>query len=509
MIEIYTDGACLKNPGGPGGWAYVMLKDGMVYENGGYTEVTTNNKMELTAAIEALKAVNQYNQKAAVHTDSQYVKNGITTWIKSWKSRGWERKGDRGGKEVKNLELWQELDELNSNLIEWHWVRGHAGNVHNNRADEIASGFARRKKVDLANGAPSGYISESFNIEPDKTEAKPKAALETKTDIKLLFSLPFAGLLSDLLIRVYGFSKNAGASSGSYSLRNPYTEISWDDTGLASIKPIITSKTVEIIENLKKEEEHHIDECLKRKPLEFPADFALWKNIHFQQFLRPIIKGMSNKWKIEKEGNRLSICLLENPAESGEIECKKEYCWVKLPGEKHRAQIISAAENAIIFPDRVVAAVRTEKNMVDMVSFYLCGNSQNIINCYNPEILAQQWKEIEQDEKQRILSLIWKRLDRSSRLQLRVPEPVASIDSSQSARLVFQSLFLLHSDAGEIIKSRKKGDTKFKLDVIMEEPDDQEWGSDSLVANFPEWQLFKKPSNAIEKRAVEMAKFLM
>jgi ribonuclease HI len=135
VIDIYTDGACKGNPG-PGGWG-VWLKWGDHERElfGGEPE-TTNNRMELTAVIEALASLKR-RCRVRLHTDSQYVQIGISTWIHDWKKRGW-RTADR--KPVKNVDLWQKLDELvGKHDIEWIWVRGHDGNPGNERADELAN----------------------------------------------------------------------------------------------------------------------------------------------------------------------------------------------------------------------------------------------------------------------------------------------------------------------------------------------------------------------------------
>jgi ribonuclease HI len=135
VVDIYTDGACKGNPG-PGGWGvWLKWRD---HENelfGGEPE-TTNNRMELTAVIEALASLKR-RCKVRLHTDSQYVHNGISTWIHEWKKCGW-RTADR--KPVKNIDLWKKLDELvQKHDVEWIWVRGHDGNPGNERADELAN----------------------------------------------------------------------------------------------------------------------------------------------------------------------------------------------------------------------------------------------------------------------------------------------------------------------------------------------------------------------------------
>jgi ribonuclease HI len=134
-VTIHTDGACSGNPG-PGGWGAVLQYGGTVKELKGGEALTTNNRMELTAAIEALNALKR-PVTVELHTDSVYVKDGLTKWIHGWKRNGW-RTADK--KPVKNAELWQALDTaVQRHTIEWHWVKGHAGDPMNERADELAN----------------------------------------------------------------------------------------------------------------------------------------------------------------------------------------------------------------------------------------------------------------------------------------------------------------------------------------------------------------------------------
>ncbi len=134
---IYTDGSCLKNPMGPGGWACVIRETatGKITELAEGAPVTTNNRMEMRAAIAALSFPKQPS-KIALFTDSQYLKNGMTKWIYSWKKRSW-KKAD--GTEVLNRDLWIELDRLyNEHKVSFHWVKGHVGVSENERCDELA-----------------------------------------------------------------------------------------------------------------------------------------------------------------------------------------------------------------------------------------------------------------------------------------------------------------------------------------------------------------------------------
>jgi ribonuclease HI len=142
-VVIHTDGACSGNPG-PGGWGAILRYGGHEKELKGGQAQTTNNRMELTAAIMALEALTR-PATVELHTDSQYVKDGIGKWIHGWKRNGWKT-SDK--KPVKNAELWQRLDQaLARHQVTWHWVRGHAGHDDNERADELArEGMAPFKK---------------------------------------------------------------------------------------------------------------------------------------------------------------------------------------------------------------------------------------------------------------------------------------------------------------------------------------------------------------------------
>ena len=134
FIEIFTDGACQGNPG-PGGWGALLRYKGHVKEISGGEALTTNNRMELLAAIRGIQAI-QKKIPVFLYTDSEYLKKGITEWIVQWKKNGWK---SAQKKEIKNRDLWEELDFLNQNhSVTWKWVRGHAGHPENERADFLA-----------------------------------------------------------------------------------------------------------------------------------------------------------------------------------------------------------------------------------------------------------------------------------------------------------------------------------------------------------------------------------
>lgn len=133
-VEIFTDGACSGNPG-PGGWGAILRYGTREKELSGFSRHTTNNRMELLAAISAIEALNR-TTVGELTTDSSYVKDGITKWIHSWKKKGWKKSNN---KPVENRDLWERLDAaVSSHQITWHWIRGHTGHAENERADTLA-----------------------------------------------------------------------------------------------------------------------------------------------------------------------------------------------------------------------------------------------------------------------------------------------------------------------------------------------------------------------------------
>ena len=134
MIKIYTDGSCIGNPGN-GGWAAILLINEKKIKIKGYKKNTTNNQMELTAPIKALKKI-PISEKIEIYTDSKYVKIGITEWVTKWKKNNWKTSSK---KKVKNIDLWKELDNLNEKYqIKWCWIKGHSGNILNDEVDQLA-----------------------------------------------------------------------------------------------------------------------------------------------------------------------------------------------------------------------------------------------------------------------------------------------------------------------------------------------------------------------------------
>lgn len=135
MVIIFTDGACKGNPG-PGGWGAILRYNDREKEMKGAEKMTTNNRMELTAAIEALNSLNR-NCQVELYTDSNYLRQGMQSWLAQWKKKGWRNSQNEP---VKNADLWKKLDELaQTHQINWHWVKGHSGHPENDRADALAN----------------------------------------------------------------------------------------------------------------------------------------------------------------------------------------------------------------------------------------------------------------------------------------------------------------------------------------------------------------------------------
>jgi ribonuclease HI len=162
-VVVHTDGACSGNPG-PGGWGVILAYGSHSKELKGGEVHTTNNRMELMAAISALEALKR-PCTVDLHTDSQYLRNGIMTWIKGWKRNGW-RTADK--KPVKNVDLWQRLDAaLAPHTVRWHWVKGHAGHRLNERADELAREGLAEARMGVRRAPPHAHVYRADETDLD------------------------------------------------------------------------------------------------------------------------------------------------------------------------------------------------------------------------------------------------------------------------------------------------------------------------------------------------------
>jgi ribonuclease HI len=196
-IVIFSDGACSGNPG-PGGWGSIIITpDDHVQELGGGNPQTTNNQMEMTAALEALRFVENIPGEVIVYTDSVYVIRGITQWIWGWIRNGWRTSS---GGEVQNQDIWQALAAIvakrkKPNQITWKYIRGHTGNAGNERCDEIAVAYSKRSPIQLYKGTADLYLFSRFDLPPDQPipETKPRQAGSTSkahSYVSLLGSTP-------------------------------------------------------------------------------------------------------------------------------------------------------------------------------------------------------------------------------------------------------------------------------------------------------------------------------
>lgn len=195
--SLYTDGACSGNPG-PGGWgAVVCFADGNCHELGGAEPESTNNRMEMQAAVAALEffANSGQTEPVTLYTDSEYVKNGITKWIQGWKNKGWKTSA---GKDVVNQDLWHLLDKLNSPQVKWEHVRGHSGDFYNDRCDEIARKFSHNLTPELQQQKPTPDKAEA-DIQPPRLHLENTIVL-AETDTTGNKTIESYVITSDLLI---------------------------------------------------------------------------------------------------------------------------------------------------------------------------------------------------------------------------------------------------------------------------------------------------------------------
>lgn len=181
MNIIFTDGASRGNPG-PGGWGAIVVSGDKVVELGGREDRTTNNKMEMTAAMKGLQKVAE-GEAVTVYTDSSYLINGITKWVKGWKSNGWQTKTKQ---DVLNRDIWMELDELaSSRQIKWEYVGGHVGVAGNERCDFIATSFADEERMELYSGPLSGYsIKNITDVSHNAALAAAKGSSSSRSKAK-------------------------------------------------------------------------------------------------------------------------------------------------------------------------------------------------------------------------------------------------------------------------------------------------------------------------------------
>ena len=388
MIHIYTDGACRKNPG-PGGWGSLIILKDKYYELGGYSPQTTNNIMEMTAAVEALKSVKNQIDQITLYTDSEYLRKGITGWIKNWKRNGWKTKN---GGDVKNRELWQELEQLDDARITWKWVKGHADDANNNRVDEIARTYSHNKPVPLRTGSSDEFAP------PEKKTGKPQTdSNEPKFDFPKIYSVKkYLSLVRGELQRHNDWEsckmRTHGASGAKFKGHKNYgdeleTAKGWGFSEEDLINLIMGIKPEKAVEEKKNEPAVISSEIsnisinsldLSGDPLHVPEDLREWKAIHLETFLRPFFKRIVAGWDYYANNDLMTICP-KGKEDKFEIILKDRYAWQSLPPETLWNDIRQGALKSSVFPDRFIAAVtKTNEGEMSTVLFPMEKEIQNL-----------------------------------------------------------------------------------------------------------------------------------
>lgn len=458
FIEVYTDGACLNNPG-PGGWAFLIIRDGLHYEKGGHKENTTNNIMEMTAAVKALEELIEEKKPVKIFTDSNYLKKGITMWIHQWKFNDWKR---AKGQEVKNKDLWITLDALNRPEIQWEWVKGHADNPYNQRVDEIANCFAREKDCKLLWGekpaesekpeqvkkAGKVYLSlvndklgkhsswdlcrarvhgvsrakfklcksrqeqldtlEKWRIPPgelDKIEIDEITVIKTpaKDDKKLLIyiCLPFIKEFSDTL-RKKGFVQIQQNDGDYLLLEKDETFIKIRDDGAFIFSGRLDDDVLDLIFSIQSADDRYLKKYMKTFPIKFPRNFADWKQLHFQEFLRPFLKGMVGTWNFINLDNQLKITDKKTNL-NFEIRQDEEYSWKSYPPGDITKRVVSTAKKSAVFGDRVSCTISGYTDTGFSIAVLpFSKNTLNLSLSRNWQALGRDYDKLEGREKHRI-----------------------------------------------------------------------------------------------------------
>ncbi len=392
----------------------LMIRDGKCFEYGGHRDDTTNNIMEMTAALEALKLLESIPGPATIHTDSQYLKKGITGWVHVWKVKGW-KKSD--GDDVKNLEIWKELDLLNRPEIRWEWVKGHGDNPFNNRADEIARAFAKNEPIKLARGDKKSpdrgellkekiYLSlvggelarhsdwkdckarvtgvpgakfkacknmnqqkavlEEWGISPGEIHNTPVDAQVSTTSASsreiqstaVLVGLPFVETFAGNLARK-GFCLSEYPSP---ELLYHYTR---DDLnvrvyprGFFEFIGPMNSGDRQMLRDMGRGEDRYVQKFMTGFPVDVPEDLSVWDQEILKIFIRPFYRGLVTSWKFQLDSNSLRIWPPgQNPFS---VILSPEIQWDELPPESMEKEIHAFTLKSAVFADRLCCSFAGE-----------------------------------------------------------------------------------------------------------------------------------------------------
>jgi ribonuclease HI len=425
VIEIYTDGACCGNPG-KGGWGVLIKKDERYFEYGGFEEDTTNNRMEMTAAIEAMVEVADEEGPVVLYTDSQYLKKGITQWIHTWKVNNWKTSGKDP---VKNLDLWQELDELNKPNIRWEWVRGHASDPYNCRVDKIATSYAKEEPVELFKGekvdrsffeedCKTGSDSKKANKKEPSVKEAPDAVTEEKSKkdvsnqkIKVVntektrsvnICLPFIETFAKTLAEK-GFNRSTpGEGEVKYVFSGEDMKIDVYQSGTFIIigDP---AKVDDLASGIADADDRYLEKFMQKSPLDFPNNPEKWKQKHFDAFTRLFYKKMPSEWKYSFENNTLRIRDLKDERINLEIETDDEFSWKTPPSEDVYEKVKLFGELSVVYPDRFAVGLKEEQgNRLGFVILPLVRHSLNLGQSRLWRDIDLNFEKLDNQEKIRI-----------------------------------------------------------------------------------------------------------
>lgn len=571
MIIIYTDGACKKNPGA-GGWGYLVIQGDRFFEMGGAEKDTTNNRMEMTAAVEALRKVADIQGNKEIYTDSQYLRQGITSWIKNWKRNGWRTSGKE---DVKNKDLWVELDRLNDSSITWKWVKGHARNKYNNRVDSIADCMARGEDPGLRDSNFADFDNDSEeNADSSSTTKKAKKTCATVIPVcipsmthlvdslKEKFKLSITGnpsreeMISRLGIKdrqEYTSEKDCsfstrwedlGGRSASgkifnsfnqaIELKKPgtYVEILHDENAEApcgmdiEIRGLLLEarrngsflvagddgKEVEkTVDYIFREDGRLFKNLITLPPLAFPTDLKEWRHIHLHEFLRPFFKKIVGKWEYDLGEKKVVISKPGDSSDSFGINISGEYSWETLPPRQYWDEIRLAASRTSTFPDRYVGvSLETPAGAVCLL-FLLGSGSLKLSMFYKADALYSLLYEKDEARRKAVIDRFSQHLEGLGRDFFTMPK---------SGENKFDSLEDYRNDADsfmfgkqvEFFRRIPQAPKNVPIDLIFElKPYGEERFKrlrDVLDGKSEGKIRVRKPDNMIERRALGLGEFM-
>jgi ribonuclease HI len=560
-MAVYVDGACSVNPG-PGGWGVLIIRDGKHYEYGGHKESTTNNIMEMTAALEALKRLKDEEGPITIYTDSQYLKNGITKWIHLWKVKGW-KKAD--GEEVLNLELWQELSRLIRPEIRWEWVKGHADNVHNNRVDKIARAFSRCEPISLLSGDTEGAAAPPPSAGDEVKEARPaRASRGNKTYLSLVggtlerhdtwelcqqrvtgvpgakYKMCKNSAEEEEILTAWGLmgaepeKPAAGevpaptAAEGAVLVCLPFInqfcqrlavsgfeeiesrerkrifqkntlQIEMEVNGLFTLKGTPAGDLQKLASSLALADDDYLARLLKSPPVKFRKDLSCWGRDQLSIFLRPFMKEMVSRWDFSIEDNLAVIRPRGSPENEFSITTGDEWDWETPPPEELDGLIRESAERASVFPDRLAWGVAGDvPSGQTVVLLPLCGETQQMAGARPWSEMRCPFDSLQDGEKTRIKGQL--RAGLKKYWWMRIPPGTRKTDDEKISRW-------LKAAMEEASRMAGKFKNPIPIDLITPPGDEADLLQDALKKiQVP--GVIRPPEYPLERESTGLAGFL-